>query len=1208
MKLRNQMNSTIRRGAARALALGPLTFLLVAAAGCPSLFESEAHRAPAIKQAVVGRDGARTVSAASTVVNAYAALDASAAAGATTITVDSLADLTTNFSRALAQGDLLLIMQMQGATINTTDTVDYGSIASEADLASAGRYEFVGVEGVIAASNQITLACPLRHAYTAAGKTQVVRVPQYTTLTIDENASIGTPAWNGATGGVVAVHAETRVQLDGSIDVSARGFRGGAVDNSSAAEATAVTIYRSGTASQGAEKGESIAGYQGDYANGRYGRGAPANGGGGGNSHNAGGGGGANAGDPAGWRLGQGVMSSTVEGAAAWTLDPGYINNPVAANTRTSSQGGGRGGYSYSDADQNALTVGPGNASWAGNSRREVGGLGGRPLASSPATRLFLGGGGGAGDRNNGSTGSEGGNGGGLVFLITGSVAGTGSISANGADAPPSPGAPQGDALGGGGGGGTVVINAASLSAVTISVKGGAGGKQTGSGSNLETEGPGGGGGGGYIAVSGTGSPALSAAGGLGGTTNRPALSEFPSNGATAGNSGITTGSASSFFYCGALPVTTITGKPANPTADTTGDFTFTNASSPVTYQCKLDAADWAACPAGYTTPALGEGSHTLSVRATDAFGNVEATPPSHTWVVDTTAPDTRIDNKPTDPSMSPTGSFTFGSNETPVTYACKLDAADWAACPASFTTQALSDGSHTLSARATDAAGNVDATPATYTWTVSTTFRTTIATHPTDSTEDTTGDFTFTNTQSPVTYECKLDASDFAACPASYTTPALADGSHTLSVRATLVVPDAGVLVEDPPVTFTWTVGTTKLITTIVTHPTNPTEDATGDFTFTNTQSPVTYECKLDNDAWAPCGASYTTPALADGAHTLSVRATMAGPDGGVIVEAPPVTFTWTVSSGKLVTTIATHPANPSNDTTGDFTFTNPRSPVSYECKLDSGAWAPCGPSFTTPALADGTHTLSVRATLVGADGGSLVEDPPVVYTWVVDTLPPETVIATKPSNPTSDSIATFTFVSDERPVTFACKLDAADWTPCPATTTTSALAIGTHTLSVRATDAAGNVDGTPATYAWTVLAGGVDGGVVIDAQPGEANAIIDSGARDGARADLAVDTRQIVPEPGRDDAGASAPDSSPEVGAPGVEPSPDAGIVQTDTAAPANPDTAVPATSDAAPSAEAPKLLGGGFCTLVRSRSASPVSFLFLALGGLALLRRRR
>jgi hypothetical protein len=124
----------------------------------------------------------------------------------------------------------------------------------------------------------------------------------------------------------------------------------------------------------------------------QYGRAPAGNGGGGGNSHNGGGGGGANGRSGGTW-TGQGVFNLSVTGGAtAWLLDPNY--------SATGSEGGGRGGYSYSSSDQNALTVAPGNNAWGGNQRRQRGGMGGHPLDNDASNRIFFGGGGGPGDAN----------------------------------------------------------------------------------------------------------------------------------------------------------------------------------------------------------------------------------------------------------------------------------------------------------------------------------------------------------------------------------------------------------------------------------------------------------------------------------------------------------------------------------------------------------------------------------------------------------------------------------------------------------------------------------------------------------------------------------------------------------------------------------------------------------------------------------------
>ena len=110
--------------------------------------------------------------------------------------------------------------------------------------------------------------------------------------------------------------------------------------------------------------------------------------------------------------------------ADAWNLES-------ASFSAHTSSGGGRGGYSYSSNNENALLVGPGNAAWGGDGRANNGGLGGRPVPYDADGRMFFGGGGGAGDGNNNVAGA-GGQGGGIVIIIASSITGSGSIEANG--------------------------------------------------------------------------------------------------------------------------------------------------------------------------------------------------------------------------------------------------------------------------------------------------------------------------------------------------------------------------------------------------------------------------------------------------------------------------------------------------------------------------------------------------------------------------------------------------------------------------------------------------------------------------------------------------------------------------------------------------------------------------------------------------------
>lgn len=494
--------------------------------------------------AAVGFHGDKTVTGTNVILNEYTTLSSNASSGATSISVGN-ANLNQNgrFATNLSAGELILIIQMQGATINETDGSSYGSISS---YGNSGKREFVEVSSVPNGTT-INLATALSKSYTASGKVQVIRVPRYEKFTIQSGASVTCPSWDGATGGIVSVEANETTIIHGTIDVSGKGFRGGAVEQKTSTPGNH-TIYRSINDVDGAEKGEGIAGYQASYVNGRYGRGAPANGGGGGNSHNAGGGGGANGGSTSGWNGNGNPHNLNSNWTTAWNLEGGGF----ASNTST---GGGRGGYSWSNGSQNPISVGPGDASWSGDSRYNVGGFGGRPLSYSSG-KMFLGGGGGAGDSNNG-VGTPGCNGGGIVYLLSGgTVSGTGKIEANGESVATSSGSP-GDAGGGGGAGGTIIIftYSASISGLTLNANGGNGGSQSLNNGN-EVEGNGGGGGGGYISTSNASGLTRSVSGGLYGTTNAPPMSAFTANGATSAGPGtIATGTPNPYTTATPLPV-----------------------------------------------------------------------------------------------------------------------------------------------------------------------------------------------------------------------------------------------------------------------------------------------------------------------------------------------------------------------------------------------------------------------------------------------------------------------------------------------------------------------------------------------------------------------------------------------------------------------------------------------------------------------------
>ena len=86
--------------------------------------------------------------------------------------------------------------------------------------------------------------------------------------------------------------------------------------------------------------------------------------------------------------------------------------------------------------------------------------------------------------------------------------------------------------------------------------------------------------------------------------------------------------------------------------------------------------------------------------------------------------PDTTIDSGPTGVIRDNTPTFTFSSDKAGSTFECRIDSDPFAGCSGpgdSDTTAALPDGPHTFAVRASDAASNLDPSPATRAFTVDT-------------------------------------------------------------------------------------------------------------------------------------------------------------------------------------------------------------------------------------------------------------------------------------------------------------------------------------------------------------------------------------------------------------------------------------------------------------------------------------------------------
>ena len=165
-------------------------------------------------------------------------------------------------------------------------------------------------------------------------------------------------------------------------------------------------------------------------------------------------------------------------------------------------------------------------------------------------------------------------------------------------------------------------------------------------------------------------------------------------------------------------PQTTIDSGPAAGSTITnrTPTFTFSADEAGATFECAVDTAAFAPCTSPRTLAALGDGVHNFTVRATDALGNVDASPAQRSFTVDTSAPDTTLTKTPKKKVKTKKKKvrvvFEFISNQPGATFECSLDGLAYAPCtsPKSYK---VGKGEHFFLLRSGDAVGNKDSTPA---------------------------------------------------------------------------------------------------------------------------------------------------------------------------------------------------------------------------------------------------------------------------------------------------------------------------------------------------------------------------------------------------------------------------------------------------------------------------------------------------------------
>ncbi len=252
--------------------------------------------------------------------------------------------------------------------------------------------------------------------------------------------------------------------------------------------------------------------------------------------------------------------------------------------------------------------------------------------------------------------------------------------------------------------------------------------------------------------------------------------------------------------------------------------------------QLRVDEQGWAEATVtdgqwrvAYPVLDADETTHTVTVRAVNRAGlHTEVTKPVTIHLSGEHAPDTLLLSSPPTSTDTDTATFSFegiDDGHSVAEFDCKLDDQHYVPCTSPVAYTSIANGEHTFLVRAIDSIGEVDPSPATFTWTQHVDAGATVlVSTPELTTTSRVASFTFTSPDA-VGYVCSLDEGTYAPCARPQVYTGLRDGHHTFAVRTIdadqhtgVVTSYRWVILNAPPIAHSETVTTTVDITIPIT------------------------------------------------------------------------------------------------------------------------------------------------------------------------------------------------------------------------------------------------------------------------------------------------------------------------------------------------------------------------------------------------------
>ena len=477
--------------------------------------------------------------------------------------------------------------------------------------------------------------------------------------------------------------------------------------------------------------------------------------------------------------------------------------------------------------------------------------------------------------------------------------------------------------------------------------------------------------------------------------------------------------------------------------ASSTASVGFTADANAARVLCSLDGAPASVCAGSSVSySGLADGPHTVTLWAENADGLAGAQLTTG-FTVDTTGATVSWTSTP--PAQLASSSVTLGftaSDPTAATW-CSLDGAAASVCGSPLNLSGLADGPHAVSVYTVDAVGNIG--PAIQTsFTVDTTGPTvTLTGVPAASLTTSTAGVSFTLDDPGATAWCSLDGAVPTACTSPVSYSGLPDGPHTIAVYAVDALGNVGALVAT-----SFAVDTTAPVVTSITAPAGAVPSQSVSIPFTVDDPAATAWCSLDGAPATACGSPVSYDNLADGVHTLAIYAVDAAGNQG-----PTQAATFTVSTTAPTVTLGAVPPALSSNTAASVAFSVDDPTATAWCSLDGAAPTACTSPVSYSGLGDGLHTVDIYATSLGGQQSASAST-----AFTVDTQAPVLTVSQAPSGTVSSANAKLTYTVDDPSATVWCSVDGAAATACASPVDFGALPAGPHTVSLQATDPAGN------------------------------------------------------------------------------------------------------------------------------------------------------